>query len=71
MYDPRRPPSMIRVDATKLEQLWLDLLSGILQQLVPSGKYLRHDHCGIQYVANVSLALDVGKDCQHTRTNAL
>ena len=43
MYDPR-PPSMIRVDATKLEQLWLDLLSGILQQLVPSDKYLRHDH---------------------------
>ena len=48
MYDPR-PTSMRTVDPIKLEQLRLDLLSvdhrcGILQQLVPSDKYLRHDH---------------------------
>ena len=48
MYDPR-PPSMRTVEAIRLEQLRLKLLSvdhrcGILQQLIPSDKYLKHDH---------------------------
>ena len=48
MYDPR-PPSMRTVEAIRLEQLRLNLLSvdhrcGILQQLIPSDKYLKHDH---------------------------
>jgi len=48
MYDPR-PPLIRTVETIKLEQLRLNLLSvdhhcGILQQLVPSDKYLRHYH---------------------------
>ena len=59
MYDPR-PPSMRTVEAIKLEQLRLNLLSvdhrcGILQQLVPSDKYLRHDHT---YCSSTSVRSD-------------
>ena len=48
LYDPR-PPSMRIVDHESLEQLRLNLLSidhhcAILQQLIPSSKYLKHDH---------------------------
>ena len=61
MYDPR-PPSMRTVEAIKLEQLRLNLLSvdhhcGILQQLVPSDKYLRHDHT---YCSSTSVRSDLG-----------
>ena len=48
MYDPR-PLSMRVVDHKSLEQLRLNLLSidhrcAILQQLIPSCEYLKHDH---------------------------
>ena len=48
LYDPRRP-SMRIIDHESLEQLRLNLLSidhhcAILQQLIPSSKYLKHDH---------------------------
>ena len=64
MYDPR-PPSMRKVDPIKLEQLRLDLLSidhrcGILQQLVPSDKYLRHDHTYCSSASATQVRSDTG-----------
>ena len=67
MYDPR-PPSMRTVEPTELEQLRLNLLSvdhrcGILQQLVPSDKYLRHDHTYCSSTSVTQVGSDSGLLC--------
>ena len=55
LYDPR-PPSMRIVDHESLEQLRLNLSidhhCAILQQLIPSNKYLKHDHTHCKPMSN-------------------
>ena len=67
MYDSR-PPSMRTIEHIKLEQLRLNLLSvdhrcGILQQLVPSDKYLRHDHTYCSSASVTQVRSDSGILC--------
>ena len=60
MYDPR-PLSVRVVDHKRLEQLRLNLLSidhqcAILQQLIPSCEYLKHDHAYCQPMSDETQA---------------
>ena len=70
IYDPR-PLSMRVVDHKCLEQLRLNLLSidhhcAILQQLIPSCEYLKHDHTYCRPMSDEILASEAGSEVSLT-----
>lgn len=75
IYDPR-PLSMRVVDHKCLEQLRLNLLSidhncAILQQLIPSCDYLKHDHTYCRPMGDEILASEVGSEVSFTQSDEL